>query len=68
MLAMGILAEFEKIVHDESEADSVRDEIDALMAELGVEELMQDRLARMFEFYNQNWPDYYGTDKTFNIE
>ena len=64
----GYLAEFEKIVHDESEADSVRDEIDTLMSELGVEELMQDRLARMFDFYNKNWPDYYGTDKTFTIE
>ena len=64
----GYLAEFEKIVHDESEADQVRDEIDALMAELGVEELLQDRLARMFDFYNQNWPDYYGTDKTFTVE
>jgi len=39
-----------------------------LMAELGVAELPQDRLARMFDFYNQNWPDYYGTDKTFTIE
>lgn len=64
----GYLAEFEKIIPDESMADTVRDEIDALMAELGVEELSQDRLARMFDFYNQNWSDYYGTDKTFIIE
>lgn len=63
----GYLAEFEKIVHDESEADAVRTELDVLMKELGVEELDQERLARMFEFYNQNWPDYYGTDKTFVI-
>lgn len=64
----GYLAEFEKILDDESDLAKARDEIDALMAELGVEELSQDRLARMFDFYNQNWPDYYGTDKTFNIE
>jgi hypothetical protein len=38
------------------------------MQELGVDELAQDRLARMFAHYNQNWPDYYGTDKTFTIE
>ena len=64
----GYLAEFEKIVHDENEADKVRAELDAIMSELGVEELSQDRLARMFAYYNENWPDYYGTDKTFTIE
>lgn len=64
----GYLAEFEKIVDTEDMIESARQEIDSLMAELGVEELPQDRLARMFDFYNQNWPDYYGTEKTFNID
>ncbi len=64
----GYLAEFEKIVQDAREAEAVRLELDALMQELGVEELNQDRLARMFDHYNTNWPDYYGTDKTFLIE
>jgi predicted adenylyl cyclase CyaB len=64
----GYLAEFEKIVQNESETDSVREELDMLMVELGVAELSQERLARMFDFYNTNWPDYYGTDKTFIIE
>lgn len=64
----GYLAEFEKIVQDACEAEAVRLELDALMQELGVEELNQDRLARMFAHYNTNWPDYYGTDKTFLIE
>ncbi len=64
----GYLAEFEKIVHDEAEADEVRDEIDALMSELEVVELAQDRLARMFSFYNTNWPDYYETNRVFIIE
>ncbi|MCA9355773.1 CYTH domain-containing protein [Candidatus Kaiserbacteria bacterium] len=64
----GYLAEFEKVLEDESAIDDARSEIDSIMAELEVEELPQDRLARMFEFYNQNWPDYYGTDKTFVIE
>ena len=45
----------------------MRAEIDELMAELGVEELSQEQLARMFAFYNENWPDYYGTDKTFFV-
>lgn len=64
----GYLAEFERIVEDEDTINEVRAEIDGLMKELEVEELSQDRLARMFDFYNNNWPDYYGTDKTFNIE
>lgn len=64
----GYLAEFEKITDDESSVDQIRDELEALMAELGVEELDQARLARMFEHYNQNWRDYYGTSKTFVIE
>lgn len=64
----GYLAEFEKITDDETAVPRVREEIEALMAELGVEELPQDRLARMFDFYNQNWRDYYGTTKTFTIE
>ena len=64
----GFLAEFEKIIDDDSLLLETRREIDELMNELGVEELPQDRLARMFDHYNQNWPDYYGTDKTFNIE
>lgn len=64
----GYLAEFEKITDDEGQVSQVREEIESLMAELGVEELPQDRLARMFDFYNQNWRDYYGTTKTFVIE
>ena len=64
----GYLAEFEKIVDAEDAVDEVRQEIDTLMSELGVEELSQERLARMFDHYNQNWADYYGTDKTFTIE
>jgi predicted adenylyl cyclase CyaB len=64
----GYLAEFEKIVQNEAEADTVRAEIDELMAELEVYELEQDRLARMFAHYNANWPEYYGTDLVFVIE
>lgn len=64
----GYLAEVEKIVHDETLADQVRAEIDELMVELELMELEQDRLARMFDHYNTNWPEYYGTDKIFIIE
>lgn len=64
----GYLAEFEKIVNDEAEVDVVRAEIDELMLELEVMELGQDRLSRMFAHYNENWLDYYGTNKVFLIE
>lgn len=64
----GYLAEFEKVIDDESLLADARTEIDALMKELGVGELPQDRLERMFAYYNDNWPEYYGTDKTFVVE
>jgi predicted adenylyl cyclase CyaB len=64
----GYLAEFESVVDDASKADEVKAKIREIMKDLGAEELNQDRLARMFDFYNKNWQDYYGTDKVFNIE
>lgn len=64
----GYLAEFETVTDDEAQADAARGKLEALMTELGVEELPQERLARMFEHYNANWDQYYGTDKTFTIE
>lgn len=64
----GYLAEFEKLVSDEAEKDKNKQELLGLMAEMGVNELTQDRLERMFAFYNIHWPEYYGTEKVFNIE
>lgn len=64
----GYIAEFEKVVDDPARVDAARDEIRAFMQELGVEELAQDRLERMFAHYNANWPQYYGTDRIFVIE
>ncbi len=63
----GYLIEFEKVVKDESLIDTARDEIMALMNALEVEELDQDRLARMFDYYNKHWEEYYGTEKTFTL-
>ena len=63
----GYLAEFEKVVDDVARAESARAELLSLMRELGVSELPQDRLERMFAFYNAHWPEYYGTDKIFVI-
>ncbi len=64
----GWLAEFERMVTDESLLQNARQEIDELMSRCGVEELQQDRLERMFAHYNAHWPEYYGTDKIFVIE
>lgn len=64
----GYLAEFEKVINDETQADKVKGELRELMDDLEIEELPQDRLERMFIYYNENWPDYYGTEKIFNIE
>ena len=64
----GWLAEFERVVDDESALDRAYEDIRALMRELGVAELPQDRLGRMFSFYNEHWNEYYGTEKIFTIE
>lgn len=64
----GYLAEFERVAEEGEDIAAVRTELEALMAELGLAELPQDRLERMFAHYNANWPEYYGTKKTFVIE
>jgi len=64
----GYLAEFEKVVDDQSHTAEAKTSLEALMSDFGIEELQQDRLERMFAFYNTHWPEYYGTDKTFTIE
>ncbi len=64
----GYLAEFEKVISDETKLDEARDELLKVMKFLGVEELPQDRLERMFAHYNAHWQEYYGTEKTFDIK
>lgn len=64
----GYLAEFEKVVDSEEKADAARGEIDTFMAAVGAVELPQDRLERMFAYYNTHWPEYYGTEKIFDIQ
>jgi adenylate cyclase class IV len=64
----GWLAEFERVVDDESSVAAAREAIRSLMASLGISELPQDRLERMFTFYNAHWPEYYGTDRIFTVE
>lgn len=64
----GYLAEFEKVVTDMTLLDETHAEIESIMNKLGFEELPQDRLERMFAFYNAHWPEYYGTEKTFSVQ
>ncbi len=64
----GYLAEFERVIDDASLVDSTRTELLTLIESLGYAELDQARLARMFDFYNKNWNDYYGTEKVFTLE
>ncbi len=64
----GYLAEFEKVVDSQDKAEQARKEIDAFMAAIGAQELPQDRLERMFAYYNTHWPEYYGTEKIFDIQ
>ncbi|PIR58133.1 MAG: hypothetical protein COU71_00280 [Parcubacteria group bacterium CG10_big_fil_rev_8_21_14_0_10_38_31] len=64
----GYLAEFEAVVEDADEVEEAKEKIYELMKRMEVKELDQERLARMFEHYNNNWEDYYGTDKVFTLE
>jgi adenylate cyclase class IV len=64
----GYIAEFEKVIGDPAQVENTKTAIRDSVAILGIEELNQDRLARMFDYYNANWQDYYGTEKVFNIE
>ncbi len=64
----GWLSEFEKVVTDDMEADDTRSKILETMSHFDLYELPQDRLERMFEYYNKNWNDYYGTEKVFVVK
>ena len=64
----GYLAEFEIIASDPSHADGAKATLREIIKSVGLEELNQERLARMFAHYNAHWPEYYGTEKTFVIE
>lgn len=63
----GYLAEFEAVVHSHDEIEEVKTKLHSLMKELELEELDQTKLAKMFDYYNNNWQDYYGSDKVFEI-
>lgn len=64
----GYVAEFERIVTEESATAAAKQSILDELAALGLEELSQERIGRMFTHYNEHWPEYYRTNKTFIVE
>jgi adenylate cyclase class IV len=64
----GWVAEFERVIDDPAQLADAETQVRALMSTLAITELPQDRLTRMFNFYNSHWPEYYGTDKIFTVE
>lgn len=63
----GYVAELEEVVDSPAEVALAQGRIRGLMTELGLVELPQDRLERMFAYYNDHWAEYYGTDRTFTV-
>jgi predicted adenylyl cyclase CyaB len=63
----GYLAEFEMIEHDPSKAEAAKMRLRKLIDDVGLKELDQARLGRMFDYYNTHWQDYYGTEKIFVV-
>lgn len=63
----GYVAEFETVLAPGEDAIAAEARIRGLMDQLGVYELDQAKLEQMFAHYNQNWPDYYGSDRTFDM-
>lgn len=64
----GYLSEFEIETENKNELEKAKQKILNFMSELDLQELSQERLERMFKFYNENWKDYYGTENIFNVE
>ncbi len=63
----GYMVEIEKVVDTQEAIIQARDAIFKELADLDLSELSQERIGRMFDFYNQHWRDYYGTKKTFVV-
>ncbi len=64
----GYVAEFEILCDDESDVLESSQMVDELLVIFGLVELPQDRLERMFAYYNANWQDYYLKDKFFVVQ
>ena len=64
----GYVSEFEIGTENPDGLQEAKQRILNFMKDLDLKELSQDRLERMFKFYNENWRDYYGTENIFNVE
>jgi adenylate cyclase class IV len=64
----GWLAEFEKEVGDEKKAIAAEKELREVVDSFGLKPIDQEKLARMFAYYNKHWEEYYLTEKTFTVE
>lgn len=64
----GYMIEFEKVITDDTDRETAHQQVVDVMHQLGVSELPNDRLERMFAYYNEHWPEYYGTRNIFTIE
>ncbi len=63
----GYLSEFEAVIGEDGDTEATRKMLMSEIESFGLEELPQERIERMFAYYNEHWPEYYGTDKTFTI-
>lgn len=64
----GYLAEFEVVVNNPKVIDSVKNKLHECIKLMWLDELPEDRLHRMFEFYNKNWQVFYETENYFFIK
>ncbi|NCU42214.1 MAG: hypothetical protein EOM19_05885 [Candidatus Moranbacteria bacterium] len=64
----GYLVEFERVIEDFSQIERTKELLRKRMKDFDIEELSQERLERMFAYYNAHWREYYGTEKVFVIE
>jgi adenylate cyclase class IV len=62
----GYLVELETLTTKEL-AETALSNLRSVLSQTGFKELDSEKLSRMFAHYNENWADYYGTEKTFVI-
>lgn len=63
----GYLVELEKMEENTENSTQTIEYLKEVAGKLGLELLADDRLERMFNFYNKNWETFYGTENTFTI-
>lgn len=64
----GYVAELETMLEPGEKITDAESRIRVFMDKLGAHELSQEKIEQMFAHYNQNWADYYGTSRTFDMD